>query len=467
MASAQPITKRPLSLFERYALACDETGHPMAIAHVVSYTTPPPLDELHDRVRVAQARLPLLRSVITGAYSSKPAFAVRAQAFEPTEIVHVHSHEGTAGEMEMDAMDVLRAELRLMRTRKVDAHAPLWRIGLYPRFVAVTCNHVVADGMGSLALLAAMTAGREDPRSVYALAEEDGAHTSYDETVMLWAGLGMLARTLWRELIVPALPLAIQRWATSSEPWPGVCASPLGSEWAILGASVDADTLTRLSAVGKQKGVRTLHPLIDTAYTAAVWAVFNADERFHFIANTPRSDRKPELGHSAITGLYTTLFLRDHGLGASDDLWEIARDSAAFLLSPSAGADARRTVSMLRFVPGTTKSGTTGMMQYLTDRASCPSPFFEGVMVSNLGRFTLPPGATDHVWGQACHPSSFAIGANVVGHAGGLRLTTVFWEGVPADNAQVARVHRIWERLVGLMADGVEGTVGELTQKCM
>ncbi|BEI81223.1 hypothetical protein CcaverHIS002_0203830 [Cutaneotrichosporon cavernicola] len=453
--------KRPLSLFERYVLACDETGHPMIITHVVSYSKLPSLDELQERVLEAQSRLPLLRSVISGAYTCKPTFAVREQPFKPTEIVYECDAVG-------DAMAVLVAELKIMRARKAGAQTPLWRIGVYPGLVAVTCNHVIADGMGSLGLVAAMTAPRDDPLSVYALHMEEGTHRTYDETVMLRAGLGMIVKALWRELVIPILPRFIQRWVTRSEPWPGLCeASPLGRDWSILGASVDADTLGRLSAVGKQKGVKTLHPLIETAYTAAVWAVFHTDKPFHFIANTPRSDRNTSKGHSSLTGLYTSLFIRNHEFRARDDLWDLARDSAAFLLSPSAGVVARKIVSMLRFIPNTEKNGTTGWMKYLTDRASCPSPFFEGIMVSNLGRFRLPPDAIDHIWGQACHPSSFAIGANVVGHTKGLRLTTVFWEGVPADSAQIAQVHRIWEKLICLMADGEEGTVEELTRRCM
>jgi hypothetical protein len=451
-----------VSLFERYILSCDATGFPIVITHVVSYTTLPTIAELHERVSEAQARLPLLRAYISGAYTRKPAFAVREKPFEPAEIVKECEPIG-------DEMAVLETELRIMCVRKAGDDTPLWRVAVYPGFVAVSCNHVVADGRGSLALLNAMVAPRDDPLSVYKLAKEDGTHKSYDATVMLRAGIGMLTKSIWRELVIPVLPQSVQRRFTRNDPWPGVCdVSPLGRDWGILAASVDADTLAKLAAVGKQRGIKTLHPMIETAYTAAVWAVFHANKPFQFVSNTPRSDRDVAKGHSAITSLYVSLLTRQHEFRGLDDLWGLARNSATFLRSSAADAVARQTLSMLKFIPDPEpKNDTTGWMKYLTDRASCPSPFFEGIMVSNLGRFQLPPNATDHVWGQASHPSAFAIGANVIGHAKGVRLTTIFWDSVPANSSQIDQMHRVWEKLMVLMADGAEGNVEELTRKCM
>lgn len=434
----------------------------MAITHVVTYSSLPTLDELHARVREAQQRLPLLNAIPEGARTRSPMLVV-SEPFDASDIV-----ENCAGVG--DATSVLKAELGRMQARK--PHEPLWRVGVYPAskggYLALSCNHVLMDGRGSFRLLSALTASRDDPTSIFALPAEDGKHASYDATVMTAAGLGLLLKSVWREVIIPILPIWLQRVFTGNDPWPGVVDSPLGHEWDILSAGVDADTAARLSKVGKEKGIKTLHPLIKAAYTAAVWAVFHTDEPLHLISNTPRSDRDLAMGHSAITSVYTSLLNLDHEVRGTDDLWTLARTAATFLRSKQADSVARQTFSMLRHLPDPKpKNGVTGWMQYLSDRAHCPAPFFESVMVSNLGRFALPEAATDYIWGQANHPSAYALGASVVGHQAGIRLTTNFWEGVPADSAKIENLHRIWERVVGLMADGTEGTIEEITRKCM
>ncbi|RSH78949.1 uncharacterized protein EHS24_001872 [Apiotrichum porosum] len=436
----------------------------MIISYVIKYDheSAPDLAEIKSRVEKVQQLFPLLQARIVDGHTTQPAFELR-DPWHPSEIVR----ERTLSETEDDGDDAALIQCQLQRSQRVDYYTrPAWSVdlihGAKTSFLGLNTNHVIMDGRGSLRLLAALT----QPDGMEGLSTETLGASLYDNTVDIKPTLKTMIPVFWQEIIVPILPVWLQQRVISST-WPGAQPTPLNRDFDVALASLSASTTALLKATAKARGVPTLHPVLQTAYVAASWAVFHKDaDELTFVTSAPRSERTPTLGHSAVTSVYVNV-LEDKGIArGSHNFWDEAQRLSAHLTDPSTIDTCRRTIGLLAWMPDPTpgKDGITGWDRYFTMRATAAAPFFDSLMVSNLGAMSLPPGATDSLWSQINHPCTLALCGSLFGHNGGLRLTTTFFEGVPATKAEVDRVHRLWEGILTQVATGAGGTFADLAQ---
>ncbi|KAL1409318.1 hypothetical protein Q8F55_003299 [Vanrija albida] len=479
MGAASKIDEPPqrrLTLFERYALATANTGNPMIINYVVQYPAaeiPAVQARLPDRIAYLQEQLPMLSARLVDTQTTKPGW--RAGPAWPTAAVLAAAGTPPPQHGESELAAIQRAELERFRAHDFAA-GPVWSVRVFTTpdsahgYVSFITNHVVVDGTGALRLVTHLLSAAAPTIP----AEPFASRAVYEKTHPIKPSVGFLLPVLWREIIVPNLPGFLQRKFSKGEPWPGIFESPLGKKLDMALAGIPADVVAKLKTAAKARGVATLHPVVQTAFAAAVWAVFHSDTEpaLRFVTNVPKSERNMDKGHSSI-GVYVALLESGGVMSGAQQFWAHARAEAKTLKAPRTLAKGRMVVGLLGWIPDTgvqpapkgVEGTTTGYERYLYERSTASAPFFESLMISNLGLWSLPEGATDGIWGQSNHPCALALGSSVYSHDGGLRCSTTFWEGAPATRAQVEHVHTVWMRLLERAADGLgnDATIAEAT----
>jgi hypothetical protein len=96
----------------------------------------------------------------------------------------------------------------------------------------------------------------------------------------------------------------------------------------------------------------------------------------------------------------------------------------------------------------------TGWEEYYTTKfENGENTYSQSLSFSNLGKLTLPPGASDLVWGFPGSPFAPPISVALVGHEQGLRVYTTWREGclVTRDTAEAVE-----KAFVGILKDHIE-----------
>ncbi|CAK9780664.1 hypothetical protein CC85DRAFT_264474 [Cutaneotrichosporon oleaginosum] len=459
---------RPMSMHERYSLMRQNAGHPHVILHVVVYPSAsmPSTDALERRVAELQAALPMLSARVVGAHSTKPAY-VPGVAWPAPAIVH----EGVPASCSVAAYKTAMDEFttKSVASASTGPEAPMWRIRMFPPgsngegYLTLALNHLLIDGRGSTLLLAALTADLGSPSPLQP--EPWTAPTTFDATIPTTPSLRFLLPIVFRELLLPKLPRFVQEPFLASDPWPGVRpGDPLTCAWDIHMLSLDPSLISRVKKAGAARGVSTLHPLLKMAYCAAMWRVFNASAPLHIAVETARSERKAALGHAAITHNYVSATMWDATLAGDDMVWARTKELAQ-AVGPAGVLPGRMTLGLLRHIPdpevdesaaGFDPKRPTGWEKYFVERAQSGRPFRDSMAMSNLGRIELPPGASDAWWGQTATPFGSAIMVNVVGHEGGVRISSAF-RLVVTTTESVGGVHATVRRVLERMGSSSEG----------
>lgn len=458
--STTPLTA--VTVHERFSLMRQNTGFPHVILHVVAYprSALPSRGDLEARVDELQAALPMLSARLIDTATTRPGY-VPGSEWPASLIMHEATFTPTEGEDEAlkvyrDAMDAFSALDSSMN--------PMWRVTLFTAstgeraYLTFAANHLIVDGRGSTLLLRALTEHLGSPSTV---AREDwSTPTRFDDTVSTSPSLPFLVPIVFRELLLPKFPRFMQRPFLSSDPWPSaVPGNPLTRGWDILLLSIPAAQVQPLKDAGRAHGVATLHPLIKMAYLAALWAVCSTPAMpLHVAASTARDERDPSLGHASITHNYVSSTEFDATLAPGDSFWARAQE-LALKVGPAGVAEGRMTMGLLRHIPDPEVDPSapdfdpakpTGWEKYFTERAGSGTPYRDSVSVSNLGPVRLPPGAVDAWWGQSATPFGSALMVNVIGHEGGVRVSSAF-RFVATDKERTRALHdsmrRVLERI--------------------
>lgn len=472
-SGAAPLTT--VTFHERYSLMRENTGFRHVILWVVTYPAEclPSRAALETRVEELQAAQPILHARVAGADTNKPAY-VAGTPWRASRIVQSFQsmYSGTA---EDESLQVYREEMARLSSAPGDT--PMWAVSVYSHpdaaraYVTLGFNHLVIDGRGSSLLLQKLSDGSEIPQ------ETLFSPTRADDTIPMSPTLMFLAPIIFRELLLPKLPHWVQAPFTKDDPWPGhaVDKSPFDVPQDIALLSLSSDETKALKEQGKEHGVKTLHPLLKAAYMVAIWYVHGArgtekeprptegHPPLKLGAATARDERKPELGHSALTHNYVTSTEVAEVLSAGLRWWEFVSKLASDLASEKGLQDGRMTISLLGHVPDPyipvekrDPHLPTGWEQYFHSRAASATPYRESLSVSNLGLVPLPTGASDMIWGQTASPYGTAYYANIVGHEGGLRLTTTYRDGSVTDSRHTQQLHETIHKVLGRIMKGVE-----------
>ncbi|KAL1743214.1 hypothetical protein HDZ31DRAFT_83557 [Schizophyllum fasciatum] len=470
---------RKLSLHERYSVMRRNVGftHPLTALLTYPSAALPLVDFLSQRILELQQHFPLLRSTVVNARTRAPLFQQRPAIYAAEDILR-HEVFDTMADGTEEKKRVLYNESNRMAAE--DDTRPRWQVTIFDSsppgdksYLALSVDHVLLDGMGLILLTQALLA----PDVSSLPTESLGKIPLYEDTVDLRPPYSYLLPIVWQELVVGKLPSFLQQYVRQPKTWFGSSTQrpPLECDWDLALVELQASLVTSVKATGKSFGVQTLHPLLKTAYFAAMWAVFaQRSERAPFVlhANTPRSERAAVLGHAYCTSNYASSIDVERAVCGGDDFRETARAIAAVLASPRGVQQGRWAIGMLALIPDPVsdpaRAGTdrpTGWEDYFLDKAGSASPFGGSLGLSNLGYARLPGGAKDLVWTQAAWPCAAVLSANAVGHEGGLRVTTVWREGAAASKNEVDAVQEVFARVLGRVADAgwQKWTLAELT----
>ncbi|TRM62103.1 hypothetical protein BD626DRAFT_537823 [Schizophyllum amplum] len=460
---------RKLSLHERYSVMRRNASFAHPIVLIVTYPSAaaaPTVDFLSQRITELQEHFPLLRSDVMNAKTREPVFQQRATPYTPDEILRQEQYVSRGGDRE-DKEGLLFHELKRMMGEGT-SH-PLWQTTLYAAssansksYLTLSVDHVITDGRGLALLAHALLSSdisslpMESLQSIPLLEDTHDIRPSYAHLVPI----------VLKELVIPKLPTIIQQYIKPADKaWPAGYAqaarSPTDCEWDLSLLELSASLVASLKSIGKERGVKTLHPLLKVAYLVAMWAVFGRDAAsFTLQADTPRSERNASLGHAYCTANYTSSVDVHVQPVSTDDFWVMAQRMASELSSPQGIQKGRYTMGMLSFipdpVPDPSKAETdrpTGWEEFFLNKAHSPEPFGGSLQVSNLGYVDLPPGAEDVAWSQACWPAGPAICTGVIGHKGGVRVATVWREGAAVEKAEVKTVEEVYMRVLCRLVD--------------
>ena len=366
------------------------------------------------------------------------------------------------------------------QVEKADIHDPLWRTSTYtsptelgPAYLTVTADHALVDGRGLQLLVLALLCS-----DIAHLPSETLSDVAvFEDTIDIRPSYTHLVPAIWRQLLLPLLPHLVQNVFRNPPAWPSdefkVGPTKVSGGKSLI--DIEIDLVNRLKAVGKHRGVQTLHPIVKVAYLFATWSVFgrkHGDKATPFLldSTTPRSERSPKLGHGYCTGNYVSSFSHHASFTESNDFWVEAVKVATNLTSASGQRFALGQMGLLAYLPdpdpatNTLEPGPTGWENYFYALSEGLKPFMASISVSNLGYVNLPDGADDLIWSQGSSPFGPAIAANVIGHERGIRIVAVWREGSAVTRKQVDEMHRVYRKILERLTDDTwrETTLGIL-----
>ncbi|KAL1406468.1 hypothetical protein Q8F55_008167 [Vanrija albida] len=467
-----------MTLHERFSLTRQTIGHPTIITAALSYPSAaaaPSASYLRARIATLQAHFPLLYAQLHDVETRAPYFLPRDAAW-PADAIFAEAP------LESDADDELDAAItqELYRFERADLWAgPLWSVRLLTAasgrvYLVLSTMHTIIDGRGTQLLLLAL-AGQPEQLPTEAWNDTKRA----DDTINIKPSLGFLLPVAWRELVFPKLPGILQSVLSytplrgTSPVWPLVEAaadapkkpSPIDCQSVTRFVSLEPALLTALKDKGKAAGVMTLHPLLEAAVFAAMWATLgpaDASETFWVEVSTPRSERSEALGHGFCMGNYVSSQPFTSGLKPADKYWDLARAVSAFNKSESGITSGRMQMGLLLHVPDPEPAPTaehpdrkiTGWETFFTTKARGANPYTSSACLSNLGFTELPPGAESVGWAQSADALSSALSISAIGSAGGLRVATSWKEGAIVDEKTLLALHDVFERVLRRVVAG-------------
>jgi hypothetical protein len=459
---------------ERLFLSSNLCGLPQLVTYIATYPSSaslPTKETLTDRAKLLVATYPLLKARVRDARTTKPKWGLLSDLQVATgldKLVQDVQLEdvlpGSSGSSGRDAsrlspylQAIFTKELQDKEPIRVGSGGLMWRIVRYqradnisssspqPAFIALTCNHVISDGISGQALLTALLSNVA-LESRGPTASEGAAATQFpppmEATFNCRPSLGFLLHQVWYELVVPHLPRPLRKILEMKPCWPAVPPRQVDNgeddHQTFDHVHLSSDRLQKLKALGKRNGIPTLHPVLQIAATVAFWiAVENGHtERgdlrrpgrpLHLSHEVPMSHRRTTLSHPPMSGVYVGP-LSSHTT-ANDDLlfWPAVKQYATLLHSAKGQRRGREVMGSLRYVPDgiidskDDSTTPTGWEVFFLERSRrAPT---ESFAVSNLGFFQRPPGTIGMAWCQSATVLHPPVYINMVGHEGGLDIT--------------------------------------------
>ncbi|ODN81919.1 hypothetical protein L202_02263 [Cryptococcus amylolentus CBS 6039] len=461
---------RPLSLHERFSLARRNAGQPpiLTIAAVYSAAaSAPTLDFLSQRIAEIQAHFPQLYALIQDARSASPSQVLRDGPWESSAVLRtgVYSEEKNR---DKELAGVLLLDGKRMLGEDVE-RAPLWQITVYtspskPRvYVSLSVDHVLLDGRGVAILLQAILA-----KHIAGLPYEQLETTPrVEDTVDMKPTLAFALPLIWHHLILPRLPLFLQRSLTPAKAWPAdlISATPLTSPSAFSLFTLSLNEVSQLKTIAKAHGVPTLNPVINAIYALAIWSKYRYTlSPFRLVAISARSERDNSLGHPHALGNYVSSHKIEVDIKPGSDFWAVARTISDQLSSQESISHARMRMGMLSQIPGGLYTSPTGIPDplrptlfedFLLKGAESATPLDTALAFSNLGFVHLPEGAEDMAWAQAADGLGNSVfSTNVIGHEGGVKVGTNFSEGAAVRTDEVEGVKELFKGIVHKLIEG-------------
>jgi len=404
----------------------------------------------------------LLGAEVRDSRTRTPYFAFPARPWTPSDILH------ELPKSDSDRDDVLPRAIRKIETEKEDR--PLWQVVRYvpeteleEGYLAISAQHELMDGGGLLRLVQCLI--YDDIPSLPAAEKFDTALGMQGAEYK--PSLGFLLPIIYREKVIPALPTWLSTYLRPSPTWPAnIDEHPSTAPWDFSVLSIDPTTVKAISATGKRKGVKTLHPVLKVAYLQAMREVYGpSSPGCVFVGESPRNERSnnPGDGHSYLAGNYVSA--ASWTLPSTGDFWEWCNTYSTYL-STTGISDGRQSIGLLSYLPDPDppaksddpRRSTGWEDDYLTKFENRTNTYSQSLSFSNLGRVSLAKasGAVDLVWGFPGSPFAPPLSLAVVGHEAGLRIYTTWREGCPVTGESVGEVELAFKRIIEEHAEDQE-----------
>jgi hypothetical protein len=432
---------------------------------------------LHDRIVALQQLLPHLYAHVVDGRTNKPAWELRPTPYAPDEILRpdqtipqLSGSGAESGQLEL----ALKAALACT-TSIADEKTPLWQVQRYvpandtgTAYLAVWVSHQLADGVGALRLAQAILSP-----DISTLQTETSLAPKMEDSVNIKPPVTHLLPVVFQKLLLPSLPSFVQAYFKPTAPWPAerILQSPTQCEEDLLLVQIPGELVSAIKSAGASHGVRTLHPILELAYLASIWAVFSRDKAPLLLdGQTPRNERAAEKGHGQITGNYVSSLHHQVTPTRDSSFWSLAKDCARSLTAEVSLRRGRYAMGMLAYVPDPDNFSSpdpkrpTGWEDFFLNQIESEAPYDTSMTISNLGLAHLPSGAIDIAWAQPASPFIPPLLLDVVGHRSGVSVTVSWREGCVVTRAQVEQMNQTFTELLTRLskAEG-EPTLDELT----
>lgn len=448
-------TARQLGNYERYSLARANIGHPIVVTFVATFSSSSSgsISEpvLLQAITTLLSKYPLLRSVVKDRYTKTPSYQVL-----PLSITAEEVEEGSISAIkvlrieEEDPLSTLTTDQYLLRAQlkgesEFDLEkGPLWEVlwvkGEKERLI-LAVNHVVSDGSGTrnlfgelLGLVNSLVKGTNLATTQTIVNQV--LPPSLESTIDLRPSYLFMIRTIFNVLVIPLLPLWLKPKEEVYYPFSSFASpsssttttTPLyGTSTQIYSFTFPLSTVNALKEAGKLKGVKTLHPILNTCIVASLALAIqqstpttNKDELL-ITSVTPISLRSPTLNHPSATGNYISGLSSNFHIQPppNNSFWTSTQTYSHQLSSISELETSKFEMGMLSFLsdsPTLPEEKETGWDKFLKEKKEGRSPFSKSFELSNLGVLREVGFGKEEVevcWVQTASPIGCALCLNV------------------------------------------------------
>lgn len=429
-------------MYERYSVTRSNMGYRHPVTVLITYPSAaslPSTDFLTTRVAELQQHFPLLAAKILGRKTREPYF----QQSAPSTFADVVTRSTLTGEG-----DLRESILASENIRTAAIEEPGWHVALFESpgcaYLALSVDHAYLDGRGIFHLLDALLQPNIDHLPFETLSNIAKLEDTHD----IRPGFTFIAGVIWTELIVPKLPLFLQRYLATSPIWPySIAKTPTACSSGVTVVDLSPRVIPALKKVGRAHRVDTIHPILLVSLGLAVGKVVKAQA---LRVQTPGALRDTSLAHGYCTGGYVSSTVIP--ITVSNAFWPTTVSVAKYLNSSSGKKRSLETIGSLAYIPDPSPDISlrdtvrpTGWEKFFFDKMQRG---MDGLGVSNIGQVGLPAGAADLVWSQAASPMGPALEVNIAGHEAGLRATMVWREGAILSQHHVEDIVKVWTRML-------------------
>ncbi|KXS99525.1 hypothetical protein AC578_4245 [Pseudocercospora eumusae] len=387
-------------LVDRYCLATSHCVNANAVVVIASFqgTAETLIPTIQKNTPTLLRTFPLLGAVVVDRATRNARFAA-SKRITATRIVDQKPQ--TAASLE----EIFHNEHHRNGTELDPEQGPLWRVAFYDKegsleptcYVALSCSHVINDGLGICELLRQLLRRPEINEKVERSTLKNQFPPRLEDTVDIptpWHWL----RDGWLHSAASMLPSFLNPYAPAPPSWPmTVSKRPIdcGIKRIILGDDHDSPGWlgSGLKSFSKISGAGSVNSIVHGAIAYSLYLATKehdktlpADLRFKSI--TPISIRSKDLGHPTTTGNYINVghfsFSASDLSSADFTVHNLLHNYHAWMHSPTGRHVARNATGMMRFF---TELDYNRITEWI--------PFYPSVKPEKLGNWLLsePPTA--------------------------------------------------------------------------
>ena len=280
----------------RYVLAHRSLGRPSTLLVLVTFSSPtslPSTEFLARRVTEVQHHWPLVSCTLIDQRSPRPKLKESPIPWTERDLLFQKSYESGAGEL-ADRNWIGNDILHTYPSEVESPLEPLWRMTIYtssvdpelrPAYFAFTVDHALIDGRGAIEFVRTLL----EPESIEHLPYEDfSTYSTLADHLQARPRWTSILTAVFEALVAPRLPDFLRRWLGFPPTFPTMSQTPVRNcQWRSSFFDVDQSVVEKIKILGKENGVRTLNPILQTAWAFSPCALYR-DTPCHRSSSRPQ-----------------------------------------------------------------------------------------------------------------------------------------------------------------------------------